>query len=715
MKRMMRGYLTMLSLLLFGCSLAFAEVTKQEGPVFDIPRLDGITIDGKIDDWGVRGFCINVMTDADGHPRSLQDFAARAWLGWNDQGVLVLIHVTDDRACEAENESGLYTADSIELFMATQLGTPDFYQVIASPGVDPKYPQPRFHLYDQRKDTALHATPLDFHCATLKTPGGYWMEALLPWKNLAVKPAIGKEIALQLQVNDLDPGTERAQFLWYPQTGAFGDSTKMQRVRLASTPSEPVHAVAYVDTEHLSYVQFTVYGINELVGKSVQLMQGPHAVLEDKLADDGQDGAVVTLALPLTMLEKAKKPLSLHVAGQQIPIDIPDAAALRNAYVNRVNFRFSQYVFAGATFPQVGVENPSDLECAIGHYRIATTFYDANFNRVLTADTPGRYGAIVEAISASGIHIKRFYTLFRQAGPIDWRTLRLSTCLELPDGLGVNAEVKKNQASQLADFSKHSLQDSLTYVPETAVMLAGLYETQPTEPAAGQRTNVWSRDDHWWCELKKRTGNLEMYKYITYLPDGYEKDTQAKWPLILVLHGSGERSTPAERFKSYYTKYDMVNIAKTQYPCVLVTPQCPEGEWWKPDMLIYVLDEVMQKYRIDPSRVYMTGFSMGGYGTFSTAIAYPERFAAIAPICGGGDPSDAARLKNMPVWVFHGTADPTVPITQSEEMVVALTALGGEVKFTKYPGVGHDAWTQTFNNPELYAWFLQHRLQTIAK
>ena len=122
------------------------------------------------------------------------------------------------------------------------------------------------------------------------------------------------------------------------------------------------------------------------------------------------------------------------------------------------------------------------------------------------------------------------------------------------------------------------------------------------------------------------------------------------------------------------------------------------------------MDDIAAKYRVDKDRIYLTGLSMGGFGTWSLAAAHPERFAAIVPICGGGNPADAAKLKNLPIWVFHGAKDPVVPPERSESMVKAIKAAGGNVKLTVYPDAGHDAWTATYENPELYRWlFAQKR------
>jgi len=126
------------------------------------------------------------------------------------------------------------------------------------------------------------------------------------------------------------------------------------------------------------------------------------------------------------------------------------------------------------------------------------------------------------------------------------------------------------------------------------------------------------------------------------------------------------------------------------------------------DTLNALLDHIVSLYRIDEERIYVTGLSMGGFGTWYMAAAYPDRFAAIAPICGGGDPESAGRIAHLPVWVFHGAKDETVRIKKSEEMVAALKKVGGKVKFTVYPDLGHNSWDATYGNPELYKWFLEH-------
>jgi predicted peptidase len=197
--------------------------------------------------------------------------------------------------------------------------------------------------------------------------------------------------------------------------------------------------------------------------------------------------------------------------------------------------------------------------------------------------------------------------------------------------------------------------------------------------------------------------------YLIYLPKGYGENPDEKWPFILFLHGMGERGDDLELVK----KHGIPKLLDTRddFPFVVISPQCPPDGWWgeEVDALNALLDEALANYAIDPKRVYLTGMSMGGYGAWQLASLYPERFAAVVPICGGGNPAAASRLKDVPVWAFHGAKDAIVLLSESEKMVAGMRAVGGNVRFTVYPEADHDSWTLTYDNPELYEWLLQQR------
>lgn len=200
------------------------------------------------------------------------------------------------------------------------------------------------------------------------------------------------------------------------------------------------------------------------------------------------------------------------------------------------------------------------------------------------------------------------------------------------------------------------------------------------------------------------------FSFLLYLPKDY--DAQERWPLLLFLHGAGERGNDLELVKMHGPPR-LLKEGK-EFPFLVVSPQCPEtGDWkvnhWRPETLLALLDQIVARYKVDSDRVYVTGLSMGGFGVWALAAQAPERLAAIVPICGGGDPAWAARLARLPIWAFHGAQDSVVPLAGSQRMIDAVRSQGGEVKFTIYPGVDHDSWTETYANPKLYEWLLQQR------
>lgn len=195
-------------------------------------------------------------------------------------------------------------------------------------------------------------------------------------------------------------------------------------------------------------------------------------------------------------------------------------------------------------------------------------------------------------------------------------------------------------------------------------------------------------------------------EYLLWLPADYKKEKNSTFPLLIFLHGSGERGDSIELVKKHGPPSFVEN--RSDFPFITVSPQCPIGTWWNIEDLQQMLEQLLLIYRIDKSRIYLTGLSMGGFGTWSWACKFPEQFAAIAPVCGGGDLQFADELKSTPVWAFHGESDDVVPVKRTVEMVEAVNANGGSAKMTIYPGVGHDSWVNAYNEEELYKWLLQH-------
>lgn len=196
--------------------------------------------------------------------------------------------------------------------------------------------------------------------------------------------------------------------------------------------------------------------------------------------------------------------------------------------------------------------------------------------------------------------------------------------------------------------------------------------------------------------------------YWLYLPEDYQPEGRKKFPLVLFLHGSGERGSDLDKVLIHGPP--RLIAAGRDFPFIVVSPQCPEQQVWNTDILSRLLDELEQNHAVDSRRIYVTGLSMGGFATWSLAASTPFRFAAAAPICGGGRPEWSYQLKNLPISVYHGEKDEGVKLERSQEMVDAIKAAGGDVRLTVYPGVGHDSWTQTYDDPTFYEWLLSKEL-----
>jgi len=201
--------------------------------------------------------------------------------------------------------------------------------------------------------------------------------------------------------------------------------------------------------------------------------------------------------------------------------------------------------------------------------------------------------------------------------------------------------------------------------------------------------------------------------YLLYLPQDYDADKKSQ--MILFLHGRGESDGPL----SLVAKWGPPRMAAIgdELNYVLVSPQCPgDDSWNKPTQqkrLVELLDHIVATYSIDTDHVALTGLSMGGYGSWRLAADHPQRFSAIVPVCGGGDPDDAEKLKDLPIWIFHGDQDEAVPFQRSVEMFEAIQKVGGtQVKFTSMEHIGHNCWSATYATPQLVEWISQ---QTRAK
>jgi len=211
-----------------------------------------------------------------------------------------------------------------------------------------------------------------------------------------------------------------------------------------------------------------------------------------------------------------------------------------------------------------------------------------------------------------------------------------------------------------------------------------------------------------------RTGVQGYYDYLLHFPQGYHDDSGPR-PLILFLHGAGEIGRDVSRIKGHDPFYHANGIVDAEsFPFLVVAPASPENRW-DPEEVVAFLDELLAerrfRFQIDPNRIYLTGHSMGGFGTFEIACRYPERFAAIVPVAGGCHPDQAAKLLSVPVWAFHGDADPVVQLNQTEGIMEELQRLHHhDARFTILHGWEHGINQPVYSHPYLYRWLLNHNI-----
>lgn len=204
-------------------------------------------------------------------------------------------------------------------------------------------------------------------------------------------------------------------------------------------------------------------------------------------------------------------------------------------------------------------------------------------------------------------------------------------------------------------------------------------------------------------EFKTEIKKTVSLQYILDLP----KDTKKPFPLILFLHGAGERGNDLEKVKAH-SPFTYKNLIKEEV--AILAPQCPDNQYWDTFAVYELLQNILKNYNVDKDRVYLTGLSMGGWGTWKLADEHPELFAAIAPVCGPMNRPTLSRacmqLKDKPIWIFHGALDDVVPLENSTTMYQKLKSCDANVKYTIFPEDNHNSWDSTYSNPKLYEWML---------
>jgi len=504
---------------------------EPDHPVFDIPRMEKVIIDGKADDWGDGGFRLDLLMPMDGQVKPTSDHDARIRLGWNDDGLLLLMFVHDDRWVEHPSREQLWQYDAIEMFLASQRGAPGWCQWIIAPGMDPQQPSLRWKMYDLRNDASLKKLPADPTAARTpataleagKTKDRYVLEVLLPFKPLGIKGAYGREIGFQVWVNDSDrpdgsvPCPYRAGWYLPFGRGSFS-SEQMHRLRLAKRagPAVTARAMGGYDLERVC-TRIAVAARREHAGKAVAAIVAGKTLATSKLAAAGAGPAEAQLRLPMPPKGKPYGPVTIQMAGEPADlIVLPNADRERAETLLWSGPVARPSVFSGSRLPAVQFERPLSFEALIGPYTLKTTYYDKDYHIVTVAEAPGRYGAVTEITIESGRTYRRFRTLFRTPEAIggSWEDLKID--LMLPKQLGILPEAVAAHRDELTAFVKRQIGDSFGRHDDGARLLAGLHETKATDPKGSFYSSPRQRDRQWWVGLKRK-----LYGWDQRWPDPF--------------------------------------------------------------------------------------------------------------------------------------------------------------------------------------------------
>jgi acetyl esterase/lipase len=642
-------------------------------PSLSLPRVRRQTIDADPSGWDLAGLFVMRLAEDSARPLRAGAFDAGTWLGWDERGLRALVEVTAADAAEAvENPraSHAFTHSSVELFLRRGSEWKHLVQLVVSPGISADQSEPRIAFWDYRGPG--HAAPLTATVARVRREHGYALEMLLPWSTIGFDAKVGVECEVKISVNHRARGGPRRQRTWRAADG--GDFHRLVLAEGGMTVLTAERA-AWLRIDRWSTVAVNAVLPESDIGRTVSVTQAGRTVASTLAVADG-DRAVAHLALPIGALTP-KQPAEIACDGKQIGAgSIPDQrehARWALDFFSRdipwyewaaediLPLRPSgEFVFAGPDLPHLRYPSPEVAEAA-GVVATEVRFFGAGGNEVRSAEKPGRYGAILTTRGADGWSVTYHQTLF----------------------------CRGRDARNLATTAV------------AAIELAAAHEVGSGRPRPG------AQDRRWWHELRRRLGTETRYETHIAFPRGYRADGAELWPTVIYLHGGAHHyGTPAQR-----GPHQEIDVPLRAYPQPLIAVHAYSYGTWESPAVLDLVGRLVREHRVDPDRVILTGFSMGGYGTWQAAVDHPEAFAAIVPVgAGPGHPEDAARIRDLPTWCINGETDEATTCAEAEGMLAPLRAAGGQPRYTLLPGADHVATMNTaYADPELWAWMLTQR------
>lgn len=613
---------------------------EAESQTFDVPYLADVTLDGDDADWRGRGLSVEALKPVGRDAVSVTNFNSSFKLGWNDEGLLVAALIRDDVWLEDPEKP--WRLDSLELFLASEVGGRDVAQWIVLSGMAGDAAGASVRFQDHRASEALRSLPAEARVVRRRVAADTChVELLLPWSALGIDPTPGDTVGFQLWFNDADRADckDALHIAWYEGLRTFRLTNNMHCLRLVTNagPAELLYPTGRLDAG-ANVARFYLTGDAALAGGKVTVTAGGREVAAAMLAADGYGRASTRVAVPLPPYGAPAETLTVRVDNRYATrLGLSDYDRQRAQRLDGIRFTFTAETFETDVFPGGAFKDPGAVSNLLGPHAITIAYYDATFQPCTRAALPGRYGAVVSVRAASGAMLYRYAALHRGA----------------------------------ADAA--------------------------AETAVGFPPTVF--DDLWWSELKARYGCVNApYRSVVVMPQGYEADPARRWPLMIFLHGGGLVGGSFERFRREALPEVLLD---GRLPYVTLMPH--SYGYWNADAIRDMIDEARHRYRIDPARIYVTGHSLGAKGVAEFAGRYPQRVAAAVMMGGGG--GKPAAFRNTPTWMFFGEHEAANRVASGRYLIDGLLALGADqARLIIVPGEGHGVERKALALPELHAW-----------
>jgi CubicO group peptidase (beta-lactamase class C family) len=504
-----------------------------------------VTIDGKPDDWNVSGLKLNILSEYGNFNPSAKDFSVRCRFGWDERGLLLLAIVHDDVFTEAGNVSDIWRKDGIEFFMAESVGSSNRLQLLIAPGMDPKHPEPRFHLNLQSTEKPENLDHIQPQIARTKTEDGFILEALIPWQllklNLPLRTLNG--VALQIYFNDVDNDSSRGQMVWYPSVNTYSQSTDMYTVRFSGSGSE-CNIIPSTRIEYLKWLVVDVKGIPELSGQNCRIASDANLrnangqninQTQKLLIRNGYARATFRIPIEIDQLKRYRFEVSESSSSHSTyAIQVPNTQEIERDYLLTAGIRFEpSTIFQSSQLPECHFEQPLVMAELLGEYDIHTRYFDADCCEVTQAERPGRYGAVIKITSSkTGKTHTRYRTLYRMPENVDPWDMTFGGDIQLPMPYGIDPDIVKNNQKTVNEFVNWSFWDVAKNASHNAGLLASLSEMKP-DTKITVYNGVATAEKQYWTKLERKLNqNDTMFVREFQLPQ------QLSTPAPAVLEGT---------------------------------------------------------------------------------------------------------------------------------------------------------------------------------